>query len=288
MNIKEKFFEVISKITDNQEDKIEKKDTLLIGFGTVGQVIEDGFNYESNSQLYIYDPVLKNCALPNRSLFFNIENIQNLYGFETIIICVPTGDNKNFNSDEIIKTLDKLKELKYTGLVIIKSTCDYDIIKTYINDLKIIYWAEFLNNISALEDFYNEKEILIGGPSYLQKEVQDYIFEFFPHITTINFRDLKTAMYFKLFKNADQYIKVMFWNMINNNNFDLDQRDLKELFELYPNKAFAPILGQDGKLGVGGKCLPKDFQLLGQKFENKTVKQIFDKYQDFNSYLRSI
>lgn len=240
------------------------KELLIIGYGVVGQTIHQAIEDKkmvnetdivNQVDVCIYDPVLEKFEL-NTDL--NYENFNDR--FSSIFICVPTSINADINSvyfpDIVIDYLDTLVGIAYTGFVFVKSTILYEDIKQYRDKLKIVYWAEFLNELTAEQDFLADTVPLFGCETFLKKDVETYIKRFFEHIEDIRFESLETAINFKFVRNLYHSWKISFWNMIASHSL-MDQRTLQQLMEKYP-MAENMQLSSDGLAGFGGKCLPKD------------------------------
>ena len=131
----------------------------IIGMGVVGKAIH--YHYiRKISKIWIYDK------------YKNIGNLDNIAEHCRIIyVAVPTPYKKDigYDLDELRGVLGelhtKLKRLRKMCVVFIKSTIlpgtadDFAKRFPYLN---IIYNPEFLSNSTAIEDFCNPKQIILG------------------------------------------------------------------------------------------------------------------------------
>ena len=139
----------------------------IIGIGILGTAIKETFaSYNTNiiSNIICYD---KYKNIGNSILDICICNI--------IFICLPTeynNDKKEYDKSEIYNVFEELSRYKYKGCIILKSTVEP---KTTIhlsfifNNLNIIHSPEFLSARTAMEDFKNQKHIVLGLVGYIDK-----------------------------------------------------------------------------------------------------------------------
>jgi UDPglucose 6-dehydrogenase len=182
---------------------------------------------------------------------------------DLIFVCVhDTGDGNNLRS--------ALSELGPTeALIVIKTT-----VKPGTTDsLGAIYNPEFMCDNTAYDDFAQQPFAVIGGHSprdlakvkfVLTPFVQGPIFEMEP----------VQAEIVKLATNAFFATKVVFANTIADicENYGVDYRPIRDA--LYAN----PMIGNNhldiwhkGYRGFGGKCLPKDLNILIDSVENQDI-----------------
>ena len=117
----------------------------LIGYGMVGKAVEAGF---SKIKVIYSDPQYNTVT---------VEDICKLNP-SAIFVCVPTPtDDTDYST--LRDVLDKIKELRYSGLTVVKST----VLPKYLNDYDVLYNPEFLSRATANEDFINPPMLIIGG-----------------------------------------------------------------------------------------------------------------------------
>lgn len=254
----------------------------FIGFGVVNQAVYANLKQEAKELVSIYSLEKEYEDQPEDNLNKDI-----------IIMTVPT-DHKNSLRETLINVttnLEFLAETKYEGIVVIKSTClpsdVYSICKDYsgYDDLNIVYWPEFLSACTSKNDFYNEK-ILLGG-NILQTEkvfriLQEVLIYRHENCTLVTAEE---AMEFKIYKNIYAMYKYVFFNNLPN-LFSTDPRKLQKLLQSYPILDEELKIGNDGKNGVGGSCLPKDNLNLIQSHKVRVASPTgltADTKEDFDS-----
>lgn len=253
----------MNKVTRFSNDINFNQSVLIIGFGVVGQAVFNLIN-DKIKNIDILDPLYNN----NNNIEFS--------KYDNIIISVPTSQGEDINSkyyNKIVKFyLKELTKIKFDGLVILKSTVLYNDIKKFKKKLNMIYWAEFLNDLTAEQDLKSTKKFLIGIDN------STYLYEVYEFFKTINLEiiiehvSLKQAITFKYIRNSYLAYKSFFWHSMAD-KFG-DTRIYNILLDLFPiteqNRNFT-----DGQWGFGGKCLPKDFEIFNKKIlKNKVFKNI--------------
>jgi UDP-glucose 6-dehydrogenase len=133
----------------------------IIGKGTVGKAVYDGLEFLGH-QMSFFDPAYEGSKLTD------------ILATEVVFISVPTNQLPNGDCDISIveKVLSELNDIKYLGLIAIKSTvvpgtCDL-VSKKYPN-LQICSVPEFLRAKAALTDFTENHDLLIIG-SHREKD----------------------------------------------------------------------------------------------------------------------
>jgi UDP-glucose 6-dehydrogenase len=252
---------------------------LLIGFGIVGQTIYN--NIKDATVFDIIDPKFIKHGI-SKELVLDEKTINN---YQAVFICVPTSHGEDVSSQYdntiLLNYLEQLKVHNYTGYIIIKSTVLPTDIEIFNDSLKIIYWAEFLSELTANEDFLKDTTPLFGGESVYKFDITALISDHFEHIQNINYIALSDALYFKYIRNTYISWKITYWNIIANADI-MDHRLIQTLLNDYPLNDEMTKLSIDGKPGFGGKCLPKDFTAFNSVLQN----QLFEKVLKFNKNLR--
>lgn len=207
----------------------------IAGFGFVGQAVYGSIKDKQN--VIISDP------------FKNYHN--DITQSDMLFVCVGTPEN-DFSS--VISLLDALDIINYPGVVIVKSTIPYNYLIDY--NLKIVANPEFLNQISAQEDFRKQLYVVLGGERDLTAQVEnmykryfDLTFPKYEHCT------IEEAMNFKYVRNIYGAFKVLYWNYVE--EMYGNSRKMAEMLKNIPQGEMS-LVGLDGKLGYGGACFPKD------------------------------
>ena len=219
----------------------------IAGFGFVGQAIYAAA--KSTDNVFVYDKYKE-----------EHNDFDNISDCEYIFICLPSptlSDGKQELS-EISEVFNKLMNIDYEGIVIVKSTVIPEFLDEWSEALNIVANPEFLNQNFAAHDFEYQTLVLLGGDATHCCDVRDMYAEEFHlpnaeyHITTIY-----EAMEFKYVHNTYHAYNVLFWNYVQ--QVYGNARKHTALYQLLYNRV--PIMSQvaaDGKLGYGGACFPKD------------------------------
>lgn len=226
----------------------------FIGFGVVNQAVYQNLREEVKENVSVYSLEKDYIEKPEVNLDKDI-----------VIITVPT-DHKDSLAGTLLNVtsnLEFLAKCQYEGIVVIKSTClprDIDSLckdKEGFQDLNIVYWPEFLSASTAQDDFYNEDIILGGNIMHTEKVfkiLQAVLIRRHEGYLTLTAEE---AMEFKIYRNVYAMYKYVFFNNLPN-LFKTDPRKLQSLLACNPILDEKLKIGNDGKFGVGGACLPKD------------------------------
>ena len=234
----------------------------IIGFGTVGKAIHRGF--EAHHEIFIHDPDL------GTKLSDVTDNCNAAY------IAVPTPtDNETGRCDtSIVRSV--LEALPDGFSAVIKSTVIPGTSQGFHDEfpsLRIACSPEFIREEKADEDFKSQ-EILVVGTHHeglanliLKHHLDSGILldgEFF-HISPTEAEIVKYA------KNSFYAMKVIYGNhfqrlaKILNQDWEVVKRIITHPQERGIVDSHLDDL--DGKMGFGGKCLPKDTKGIRALFE---------------------
>ena len=193
-----------------------------------------------------------------------------------IYICLPTPyveSRQTYNTDELDNTLYLLNELKYTGIILIKSTVLPLYCETMNNTfpaLTIIHNPEFLSANTAVQDFSEQTHIILGYTKYSQPStaiVESFYKTLFPQ-ALISITTASTSAMTKLACNSYYATKVQFFTEIFLlcNKIQVEFHDVKDLMlnNHWINPMHTNVPGRDGRISFGGACLPKDIKALSQ------------------------
>lgn len=234
----------------------------IIGKGFVGSAVANGF--DKDVEQFVVDPTINNNTL------------QDLVEYDPPLtfICVPTPQQDTHLDVDISiarTVLTELDQLKYKGIVVIKSTITPQHLTKFKKDFKIklVYNPEFLTEANSYNDFIDPNMQILGGKWRDCEAVEKaYIRHSSVKVVPTFKTDLITASLLKYTINSWLATKVIFFN------------ELKELFDASSSHSsweqFTDMLtrdprignshlkvpGPDGKLGFGGHCFPKDTNAL--------------------------
>jgi UDPglucose 6-dehydrogenase len=228
-----------------------------IGRGMVGDAIFKGLK-ELKYEMSYYDPVFKESKMTD------------IFDSDCCFISVPTLPNEKNECDLriLIKVLDELDEMKYKGVICIKSTITpgttQKMIEKYNNN-NICFCPEFLKERCAYEDFMENNPICIIGTINnkvfeIIKEIHTPICKFFKMVTPVE------AELTKYMQNVYNTYRVLFANgfyeVCKNNNVEYNS----VLDSLLVRKELdAKYMRCDENLrGPSGPCLVKDSLAFNQ------------------------
>jgi UDPglucose 6-dehydrogenase len=239
---------------------------LVVGCGFVGETVAKSL--EQNGQ-----PVIRIDPMYNNTIDMYVGNPE-----LGAIVCVPTPTVDGICDDSIIReVLEELGDVP----ILLKCTVSPNMLETYPSN--VTYNPEFLRAKTAEEDFKNQKHFILGGTSrdcffWAQK------FGYLENVEFIN-TDRTTASMVKYLHNTWLATKVAFFHEVMNNVGDKynhkEMIDILGKFEnIGPSHMMAP--NDDGGLGVGGDCFPKDTEA----FLDFTGSEILRKVIEVNNKLK--
>ena len=212
----------------------------------------------------------------NSSVSNLIENV------EIVFVCVPTPMKKDGSCDTSIveSVLQEINICKKENLItVLKSTLKVgsteNFEKKYTN-LNLVFNPEFLTEANFLEDFKNQKFIIIGSKNRANAErVKDLYSISFPNAQIMISNHMESELS-KYFINCFLAVKVSFANEIyslcQELNIDYDEVLRLVSLENRVGNSHLSVPGPDGKKGFGGSCFPKDINSLINLFEKSKVE----------------
>jgi UDPglucose 6-dehydrogenase len=235
----------------------------ICGMGFVGNAIHS-FMSMNIEHVIVYDK------------YKQINSLDALLDTDILYICIPTpyiGNMKSYNMDEMDNTLFLLNEMKYRGIILIKSTVLPDYCEKVNNTfplLKIIHNPEFLSASTAIKDFAEQSHIILGYTEKTQNIVNNVAVFYnmlFPN-ALISINNSTTSALTKLACNSFYATKVQFFTEIYSlcNKINVDFNEVKDLMlnNNWINPMHTSVPGSDGQISFGGACLPKDINALNQ------------------------
>jgi UDPglucose 6-dehydrogenase len=262
----------------------------IIGQGFVGNAVYQKFKQFYNMKTYDLNSSLCNSTYTDMVDTCNV-----------IFVCLPTPMNKDgsCNLDILTGVLKQLNELektfdvdtKYT--VILKSTIPPGttaIFNSLYENLNVVFSPEFLTERNAVEDFNNQKRIILGGNRPITTKLKPIFLKVFPKIKIIK-TDSTYAEMVKYLTNTFLTTKVSFANemyeLCGKLNVDYDKIIEYATEDERLGKSHWSVPGPDGNLGYGGHCFPKDLGALIHKTEQlKTTNNVLKAVRDTNDKIR--
>jgi UDPglucose 6-dehydrogenase len=224
----------------------------VIGLGVVGSTIAKAL--QSDHKIVGYD------IDPKKSK----NSVEEVIKSDVIFLALPTPlKNGRLDSELVMKYLKKLEKVKFSGLVVIKSTLPVGFMeKARKLNLRIGYSPEFLHAKTALRDFISPEFILFSGSSFEDYKEFSRIFYWYPALNRIYRVDDKTAELTKLVMNAFASTKISFVNEIEricsiHNANVVDIMKFLRMDKRCADEYSYPLRGP-----YEGVCLPKDLQEL--------------------------
>jgi len=242
---------------------------LVVGCGFVGETVAKSLEDNAASTVVRIDPK------------YNSNRLEDwVTQAKGIIVCVPTPSIDGVCDDSAV--VEVLNTVGTSKKILLKSTVTPDKLVTYSSN--VIYNPEFLKASTAAEDFKNQKYFILGGGTDVERFFWSQLFGYldceFIHT------DRKTASMVKYTHNAWLATKVaffheVFYNVGKNYNHDSMIDILAKFENIGPSHMGAP--NDEGLLGYGGHCFPKDMQAFYSLTQSEIVKQVIET----NTKLRS-
>jgi UDPglucose 6-dehydrogenase len=242
----------------------------ICGLGFVGGAMMKSFmmkGYILNDNLFVYDKYKEG----------GIGKFEDLLKTDILFLALPTPYDPIkhcYDVQPLVDTVTKLKESKYKGAVVIKSTVEPTTTERLSESLNIIHNPEFLTARTAFEDFHNQKHIVLGKSSNCSNTAYKTVINFYKHIfpeAEISESSANESESMKLFVNCFYATKVQFFNELYlfSNKIGADYDTIKKLMlkNGWINPMHTDVPGPDGKLSYGGMCFPKDTNALLSQME---------------------
>jgi len=240
----------------------------IIGVGFVGNAIKTVFE-EKGHELICYDK------------FKKYQPINNILTADFIYLCLPTPYNNISETFDYTSLLDScffLSENNYSKIILIKSTIETGITNILCEkypNLQFIHNPEFLSCNTAVNDFKNQKHIVLGKSNNCNFENIKVIYNFY----NSNFDNCKISFCLsnesesmKLFLNSFYSVKIQFFNELydfcKKKNLDFENIRKLMLNNNWINPMHTLVPGIDGNLSYGGNCFPKDTNALLSLMKN--------------------
>ena len=254
----------------------------IIGNGFVGNAIYENMKYFYNLCVYDIDE--------NKSY----NTFQEVNDTNIIFVCVPTPMSYKDGSFDLSIVKEAINDLSDGKILIIKSTITPSAAEEIILEYPqhdFVFNPEFLSEKTAVEDFKNQKRIVLGGDPNIVSLVSALYVKVFPHCEYIE-TDYNTACFIKYFCNCFFAAKISMMNEFHQiceaegADWDIAMRGLLSSGWVNPMHTMVP--GPDGNYGFGGKCFPKDINAFIKYSEaNNTDPVILKAAWDKNLKIRN-
>lgn len=226
---------------------------LIVGYGYVGKAVAAAFKSDN---ITVIDPKYSR---------YRISDVKK-HKFDIVFVCVDTPKKEKFNTLNTVLT-DLNKSVQKNTIVCCKSTATPDFYnkatKKYKN-LKIVFSPEYLSHWNNINDFLNQKFIIVGGPSEAAVTTANIMKSRLKKVKEIKTTDIKTAAFIKYSENAFLALKVTFANEL----YTIFKKlkcpgkfsDFAYMLGMDERigKSHLQVPGRDTKFGWGGHCFEKD------------------------------
>ena len=231
---------------------------LVVGCGLVGETIAKSLEEEGHTVVRI-DPKYNNKISDYLDVALSA------------VVAVPTPTVDGVCDDSMIQeVLEELGDMP----VLLKCTVPPNMLETYPEN--VTYNPEFLRAKTAEEDFKNQKHFILGGTTE-NCGIWKHLFSYM-NVKFIE-TDRATASMVKYVYNCWLATKVAFFHEVMNNVGD--KYNHKEMINILgkfenigPSHISAP--NDDGGLGFGGHCFPKDIEAFLNFTKSEILKQVID------------
>jgi len=251
----------------------------IIGQGYVGTAIKLGFEQHYNVLTYDKFDLAK-------STHSKISDL--VQETKVIFVCVPTPMRKDGTCytgivEEVIREINETAD---DHIIVIKSTIPpgtTDRINKEYTHSTVIFNPEFLTEENFLEDFRNQKRIILGGDRIGTNKLRQIYSKVFPKATIVK-TGSKTAEMVKYFTNTFLATKVSFANemysVCEQIGIDYDKVVEYATYDERLGKSHWAVPGPDGDFGYGGHCLPKDLSAIINEFETYGLLEAVEQVND--------
>lgn len=241
----------------------------IIGVGVVGGALSFYLKKNTKHKVFLLDRAKG--------------HLDNLFNCEAVFVCVPTPTRKNGAQglEEINKAMNEIPKSAVTFIrsTVLPGTCD---MLSLSNGRKVFAAPEFLTERRASKDMDTIPVLCaINGEFYSIEK--SFVQNIFPG-KKIHFSTNKEAELAKYLHNSIAFTKIWLCNALYRlskiHRIKYENARDASLISGLVNKEHTDVPGPDGKLGIGGKCLPKDFFALATMLEKmgigdgKIMKQI--------------
>lgn len=243
----------------------------VVGLGYVGSALLNGMKDSHN--IFSYDKF-------KESTEKNIDNL--IEKVDIVFICVPTPMKKDGSCnrsivEDVLSQIDKCD--KKTLITVLKSTLEIGSTEYFENkysNLNLVFNPEFLTEANFLDDFKNQKFIILGSSNDSHLKLLDNLYKkTFPSAKVLT-SGHKEAELSKYFINSFLALKVSFANEIYSlcEELNINYSEVLKLvsYEDRVGKSHLNVPGPDGRKGYGGSCFPKDINSLINVYKSNNIE----------------
>lgn len=226
----------------------------IIGLGIIGSACKYGFE-KLGHQIFVHDIKMNT-------------KIEDVLETEIVYVCVPSPSKEDGSCDTSIvkQVIQNLKDLKYKGIIAIKSTVKPTTTETLIlltGGMDICFVPEFLRERCAIVDFTENHTLLAVGT--VSERVYNKIVECHGKYPKYCVKMSPTeAEILKYYSNVFNSMKIIFANEMYevSKATGADYTVIKEAFIKRGTAVDLYLDVNENFRGFGGMCLPKDTAAL--------------------------
>lgn len=232
---------------------------LVIGCGFVGDAVASSLESQGRDVTRI-DPK------------YNDNKIEDYKDALGAVVCVPTPTVNGVCDDSIVQqVISELGDMR----IMLKCTVPPDMLETYPSN--VTYNPEFLKAKSAKEDFEKQETFILGGGKQLDCYFWEQQFSYLPNVN-FKYTDRKTASMVKYMHNCWLATKVAFFHeVMYNTDKNYNHEDMVSILSTFENIGPSHMnLNDEGKLGFGGHCFPKDTEAFLDYTNSDILRQVVE------------
>lgn len=229
----------------------------IIGLGFVGGSMLKSFKLKNVNIVGVYDKFKDG----------GIGSLEECVNADIIFSALPTiynDDLKEYDKRPLYETLNKLENMKFKGLFVVKSTVEpgtcLKLSENY--SFEIAHNPEFLTARTAFEDFHHQDHIVLGTKN---NQLVEFYKTYYPD-AKISVCSTSESESMKIFCNCFYAVKVQFFNelYLTSQKMGMDYEKIREMMlnNNWINPMHTVVPGPDGSLSYGGLCFPKDTNAL--------------------------
>jgi len=243
-------------------------DVGIIGIGVVGGAIKYGFE-KLGHKVVCHDIALET-------------KIEDVLATEICFVCVPTPSKDSGECDTSIveSVVDKLAELKYTGIIAIKSTVAPGTTSRLKEKtgLHICFVPEFLRERCAVTDFTEKHDVCIIGTedTSIYSKIKEAHGRYPKEFVMLTPTEAELCKYFNNILNATL---ITFANSFHEvcNSFGVNYSNVKNAMVKRDHITDIYLDCNENIRGFAGQCLPKDLKAIANVCERDVLNVDFFK-----------
>jgi len=227
----------------------------------VGTTLHQGLKALGYHDIAIHDPFKGYIVSPNSAT---------MEAADVLFYCVNELDGRITDGSLLEKMVGKL--------VIIKTTLNVgetELIQSILPGVKIVFMPEFLREATPLDDFLHPDHVVFGAVEQEYSELANEVFIGLPG--TRYYVEPKEAELIKLVSNTYPLIKLVFFNQLfdfcQERGINYDRVIAPQRRNKFNSGTYMNVIDKGGR-GGGGKCLPKDLDILRQSMSSGLLDEI--------------